>query len=51
MTKINTRELVYDMLLHVLKEEMPSHLVLADTLNTYAYLDKQERAFMTRLMR
>lgn len=51
MTKVNTRELVYDMLLHVLKEGMPSHLVLADTLNTYAYLGKQERAFMTRLMR
>ena len=51
MTNVNTRELVYDMLLHVLKEGMPSHMVLADTLNTYAYLEKQERAFMTRLMR
>lgn len=51
MTKINTRELVYDMLIHVLKEGMPSHLVLADTLNTYAWMEKQERAFMTRLMR
>ena len=39
------------MLLHVLKEGMPSHLVLADTLNTYAWLGKQDRAFMTRLMR
>ena len=49
--QVNTRELVYDMLLHILKEEMPSHLVLADTLDRYSWLDKQERAFMTRLMR
>ena len=49
--QVNTRELVYDMLLHILKEEMPSHLVLSDTLDRYSWLDKQERAFMTRLMR
>lgn len=45
------RELVFGMLMNVIKEGLPSHLVLADTLAKYAYLEKQERAFITRLMR
>lgn len=45
------RELAFGMLMNILKEGMPSHLVLADTLAKYAYLDKKERAFLTRLTR
>ena len=46
--QINTRELVMEMLLSVHKGEK-SHLVLAAVLDKYQFLDKKERAFITRL--
>lgn len=38
---INTRAIVYDMLMSVEKENTPSHLLLSQTLMKYQYLDKR----------
>lgn len=46
---ISIRELVLDILLEVNEKEQYSHLVIRDVLNKYQYLEKQERAFLTRL--
>lgn len=46
---VSTRELVLDILLEVNEKDGYSHLVLRDVLNKYQYLEKQERAFLTRL--
>lgn len=45
---INERELALEILLEVEKGEK-SHLILRQVLEKYQYLDKQERAFLTRL--
>ncbi len=45
----NTRELVLEMLMEVMEKNQYSHLILRDVLNKYQYLEKSERAFMTRL--
>ena len=45
----NTRELVLGILLSVEREEAYSHLVIRSVLEKYQYLEKQERAFITRL--
>ncbi len=49
MTSVNVRELVLDILIEVNEKEQYSHLVIRDVLNKYQYLEKQERAFLTRL--
>lgn len=46
---VNTRALVLEMLIEILENGKYSHLVLSDVLNKYQYLEKTERAFMTRL--
>jgi len=51
MSQINTRELVLDMLSSVVKDGRQSHIVLSETLEVYAYLDKRDRAFISRLFR
>ena len=38
---INTRAIVYDMLMSVEKENTPSHLLLSQTLMKYQYLDEE----------
>ena len=48
---INTRAIVYDMLMSVEKENTPSHLLLSQTLMKYQYLDKRDRAFISRLFK
>lgn len=48
---MNTREIVFDMLMEVEKDHTPSHLLLAQTLSKYQYLDKKDRAFISRLFR
>jgi len=48
-TNVNIRELVLDILTEVNEHEQYSHLVIRDVLNKYQYLEKQERAFLTRL--
>lgn len=50
MTKeINERELVLGILLEVAKEGQKSHIVIRGVLEKYQYLDKRERAFITRV--
>ncbi len=46
---VSVRELVLDILLEVNEREQYSHLMIRDVLNKYQYLEKQERAFLTRL--
>lgn len=45
---VNEREVVLDMLLS-LREGKLSHIILKDTLDSYLYLDKSSRGFITRL--
>ena len=45
---VNEREVVLDMLLS-LREGKLSHTILKDTLDSYLYLDKSSRGFITRL--
>lgn len=47
--QVNTRELILGILLEVNKEGQYSHLVIRSTLEKYQYLEKQERAFITRV--
>lgn len=50
MTKeMNERELVLGILMEVTKEEKKSHLVIRSVLEKYQYLDKRQRAFITRV--
>ena len=51
MDQVNTRSLIFDMLDSVIREGRPSHIVLARALETYAYLDKRDRAFISRIFR
>ncbi len=46
---VNTRELILGILLEVLEEGNYSHLVIRSVLDKYQYLEKQERAFITRV--
>lgn len=46
---VNTRELILGILMEVTKEETYSHLVIRAVLEKYQYLDKRERAFITRV--
>ncbi len=47
---VSVRELVLDILIEVNEKDQYSHLVIRDVLNKYQYLEKQERAFLTRLV-
>ena len=47
--QVNTRELILGILLEVNKEGQYSHLVIRSTLEKYQYLEKKERAFITRV--
>lgn len=50
MTKaISERELVLGVLLEVTRDGEYSHIALRNVLNKYQYLDKKERAFITRV--
>lgn len=44
-----TRELALDILLDIDKKKNLSHLVLSDTLRNYQFMEKKDRAFLTRL--
>ena len=48
--KTNPRELALDILTEVLEEGKFKHLVLGAALDKYQYLEKQDRAFITRLV-
>ena len=47
--KANTREIVLDMLLEVIEGDKFSHTVLSQTLRRHQELEKQDRAFITRM--
>lgn len=46
---VNLREIVLDLLIEVNEKNQYSHIVLSQALNKFAYLEKQERSFVTRL--
>ena len=47
-SSVNDRELVLETLLLITKEGEYSHIALKNVLDQYQYLDKKERAFITR---
>lgn len=47
--KINTRELVLDMLLEVIRNNTHSHILIKNVLDKYNYMEEQEKAFVKRL--
>lgn len=46
---VNEREIVLDMLMEICEREGYSHVVLRQTLKKYQYLEKRDRAFITRI--
>ena len=44
-----SREIVLDILIEVMEKEAFGHLVIRQALDKYAYLEKRDRAFITRL--
>lgn len=46
---ISERELVLSILMEIVEEGQYSHMILRDVLSKYQYLDKKERAFITRV--
>lgn len=46
---VSERELILEILLEIVEEGQYSHIVLRDVLSKYQYLDKKERAFITRV--
>lgn len=50
MTKaVNSREIVLGILLEITQQEEYSHIAIRNTLDKYQFLEKQERAFITRI--
>ena len=47
---VNDRELVLEILLMITKDGEYSHIALKQVLDQYQYLDKKERAFITRVV-
>lgn len=47
---VNERELVLGILLEVTRDGVYSHIALRNVLSKYQYLDKKERAFITRVV-
>ena len=45
----NLREIILDILMRITQEEAYCHIVLRDVLEQYQYLDKRDRAFITRI--
>ena len=46
---VNLREIVLGVLMEITEEEAYSHVVLRDVLEKYQYLDKRDRAFISRV--
>lgn len=49
MAKVNTRDLVVEILLLITRDGQYSHIALNQVLEKYQYLDKSDRAFITRV--
>ncbi len=51
MTKpVNLREIALGMMMEITEEEAYSHVVLRETLEKFQYLEKRDRAFLTRVV-
>ena len=50
MAQVNIREIALDTLMEILEHGQFSHIILKQVLDKYAYLSKQERAFINRLV-
>ena len=48
-SSVNIREIVLEILMEITEEEAYSHVVIRSVLEKYQYLEKQERAFITRV--
>lgn len=46
---INLREVILEALMDIVEEEQYSHIVLRDVLEKYQYLEKRDRAFISRV--
>lgn len=46
---VNLREIILSALMEIIEEEQYSHVVLREVLEKYQYLEKRERAFITRV--
>ena len=46
---VNTRELILEVLLEITRDGEYSHIAIANVLGKYQYLDKKDRAFITRV--
>ncbi len=46
---VNIREIVLEILMEITEDEEYSHIVLSNALEKYQYLDKRDRAFITRV--
>lgn len=47
---VNGREIILETLLSITRDGQYSHIALKNVLDTYLYLDKKERAFITRVV-
>ena len=47
---VNGREIILETLLSITRDGQYSHIALKNVLDTYQYLDKKERAFVTRVV-
>lgn len=47
---INTREIVFDGLMAILEKGQYSHVIIGQILGKYNYLEKKDRAFITRII-
>ena len=48
--QVNERELVLETLLLIMRDGEYSHIALKNVLDKYQYLEKKERAFITRVV-
>ena len=48
--QINEREIVLEILMEITENGAYSHKILGDVLSKYQYLEKRERAFITRVV-
>jgi len=46
---VNLREIILGILMRITEEEAYSHIVLREVLEQYQYLDKRDRAFISRV--
>ena len=49
-TQVNVREIILETLLLITRDGEYSHIALKNVLDKYQYLDKKERAFITRVV-